>query len=147
MLTTFSCTVDNRQMGHVNLVGHLSKTPLNCLKIHEIGSVDTFASKQQNYDQIWHLWPPYQKLFVLSHFSWLSQSPSGTVQRTAAYAQGGYFKTWYGREVPQWWPMFLKFEIRLCPYFIPHYDLIDPPLSAEKNQFVSITFSSRDTWT
>ncbi len=45
-------TVDDRQMGHVNQVGHLSKTPLNLLKIHKIGSVDTFESKQQNYDQI-----------------------------------------------------------------------------------------------
>ncbi len=36
------CTVDDRQMGHVTQVGHLSKTPLNLLEIHEIGSVDTF---------------------------------------------------------------------------------------------------------
>ncbi len=28
----------------------LSKTPLNLLEIHEIGSVDTSESKQQNYD-------------------------------------------------------------------------------------------------
>ncbi len=39
-------------MGHVNKVGHLSKTPLNLLEIHEIGSVDTSESIQQNYDQI-----------------------------------------------------------------------------------------------
>ncbi len=39
-------------MGHVNQVGHLSKTPLNLLEIHEIGLVDTFESQQQNYDQI-----------------------------------------------------------------------------------------------
>ncbi len=39
-------------MGHVNQVGHLSKTPLNLLEIHKSGSVDTFESKQQNYDQI-----------------------------------------------------------------------------------------------
>ncbi len=45
-------TVDDRQMGHVNQVGHLSKTPLNLLKFHKIGSVDTFESKYQNYDQI-----------------------------------------------------------------------------------------------
>ncbi len=29
-----------------------SKTPLNLLEIHEIGSVDTFESKQQSYHQI-----------------------------------------------------------------------------------------------
>ncbi len=50
------------------------KRPLNLLEIHEIGSVDTFESKQ-NYDQIWHLLPPYQKLLGLSHFCWLSHSP------------------------------------------------------------------------
>ncbi len=47
-----SATVDDRQMGHVNQVGHLSKTHLHLSEIHEIGSVDTFESKQQNYDQI-----------------------------------------------------------------------------------------------
>ncbi len=35
-------------MGQVNQVGHLSKMPLNLLQIHEIVSVDTFESKQQN---------------------------------------------------------------------------------------------------
>ncbi len=45
-------TVDDRQMGQVNQVGHLSKTPLNLLEIHTIGSIDTSESKQQNYDQI-----------------------------------------------------------------------------------------------
>ncbi len=45
-------TVADRQMGHVNQVGHLSKSPLNLLEIHEFGSVDTFECKQQNYDQI-----------------------------------------------------------------------------------------------
>ncbi len=39
------CTVDDRQVGHVNQVGHLSKTPLNLLEIHEIGSVETSESK------------------------------------------------------------------------------------------------------
>ncbi len=39
----------------VNQVGHLSKTPLNLLEIHEIGPVDTSESKQQNYNQIWHM--------------------------------------------------------------------------------------------
>ncbi len=47
-----STTVDDGQMGHVNQVGYLLKTRLNLLEIHEIGSVDTFESKQQNYDQI-----------------------------------------------------------------------------------------------
>ncbi len=42
-------------MGHVNQVGHLSKTHLNLLEIHDIGPVDTLQSKQQNYDQIWHM--------------------------------------------------------------------------------------------
>ncbi len=45
-------TVDDSQMGHINQVGHLSKTPLNLLEIHDIGSVGTSESKQQNYDQI-----------------------------------------------------------------------------------------------
>ncbi len=44
-------TVDDREMGHVNKVGHLSETLLNLLETHKIGSVDTFESKQQNYDQ------------------------------------------------------------------------------------------------
>ncbi len=63
-------TVDDRQMGHVNQVGHLSKTPLNLLEIHEIGSVEACDS-----NQIWHLWPPYQKLLGLFHFSWQFHSP------------------------------------------------------------------------
>ncbi len=37
-------------MGHINQVGHLSKTLLNFVEIHGIGSVDTSESKQQNYD-------------------------------------------------------------------------------------------------
>ncbi len=61
-------------MGHVNQVGHLSKTPLNLLEIHEIGPVDTSESKQQNDDQIWHMQPPYQKLLGLSYVSWLFHS-------------------------------------------------------------------------
>ncbi len=44
--------VDDRQMGHVNQVGYPSKTPLNLLEIHEISSVETSESKQQNCDQI-----------------------------------------------------------------------------------------------
>ncbi len=31
------------------------KTLLNLLEIHEIGPVDTSESKQQNYNQIWHM--------------------------------------------------------------------------------------------
>ncbi len=62
-------------MGHVNQVVHLSKTHLNLLEIHEIGPVDTSESKQQNYNQIWHQWHPYQKLLGLAHVSWLSHSP------------------------------------------------------------------------
>ncbi len=42
-------TVDDQQVGCVNQVGHLSKTPLNLLEIHKIGSVDTSESKQQTY--------------------------------------------------------------------------------------------------
>ncbi len=42
-------------MGHVNQVGHLPKTHLNLLEIHEIGPVDTSESNQCNYDQIWHM--------------------------------------------------------------------------------------------
>ncbi len=43
-------------MGHVNQLRNLSKTPLNMLEIHEIGSVDTSQSKQQNCDQICNLY-------------------------------------------------------------------------------------------
>ncbi len=32
----------------------------------------------------------------------------------------------HGREVPQWWPQFLGFSIRLGPYFISQHNLIDP---------------------
>ncbi len=52
----------------------------------------------------------------------------------------------HGREVPQWWPPFWGFSIRLGPYFIPQHNLIDPSF-CRKNRFVSITFSSRDTRT
>ncbi len=45
-------TVHDWQMGHVNQVGHLLKAPINLLDIHQIGSVDTSESKQQNSDQI-----------------------------------------------------------------------------------------------
>ncbi len=45
-MTWLGITVDNRQMGHVNQVGQLSKTLLNLLEIREIGSVVTFESKQ-----------------------------------------------------------------------------------------------------
>ncbi len=46
------CTVDDREMVHVNQVGHLSKTPLNLLEIYEIGSVVNTSELQQNYNQI-----------------------------------------------------------------------------------------------
>ncbi len=46
LCTKWFATVDDRQ------VGRLSKTPLNLLEIHEIGSVDTSVSKLQNCDQI-----------------------------------------------------------------------------------------------
>ncbi len=45
-----SSTVDDQQVGHINQVGHLSKTPLNLLEIHEICPIDTSESKQLNYD-------------------------------------------------------------------------------------------------
>ncbi len=56
-------------------MGHLSKSHVNLLEIHEIGPVDTSQSKQQNYDQIWHMQPQYQKLLGLSYVGWLSHSP------------------------------------------------------------------------
>ncbi len=31
----------------------------------------------------------------------------------------------HGRDVPRWWPPFLKLSIRLGPYFIPHHNPID----------------------
>ncbi len=34
-------------MGHVNQVGHLSKTPLNLLEIYKIGSVDNLNLKNR----------------------------------------------------------------------------------------------------
>ncbi len=39
----------------------------------------------------------------------------------------------HGKEVPRWWPLFLRLLIWLGLYFIPHHDLIDRPLCAEKN--------------
>ncbi len=51
----YCCTVDDYQVGYVNKVGHLSKTPLNLFENHEIGPVDTSESKQQNYNQMWHM--------------------------------------------------------------------------------------------
>ncbi len=53
--TNWVSTVDDASVGHVNQVGHLSKTPLNLLEIHEFGPVDTSESKQQNRNQIWHM--------------------------------------------------------------------------------------------
>ncbi len=40
-------------------------------------------------------------------------------------------------------PVF-EFSIKLGPYFMPEHDLIDPLFLLKKN-FVTITFSSRDT--
>ncbi len=78
-------------MGHVNQVGHLSKTPLNLLEIHEIGSVDTFESKQQNYDQIWHMWPVYQKLLVCPTSADCLTHLSGTVKACQKYTKNTVF--------------------------------------------------------
>ncbi len=36
--------------------------------------------------------------------------------------------------------------VQFGPYFMPNQDLFDP-LFLQKNLFVSISFSSRDTWT
>ncbi len=47
----------------------------------------------------------------------------------------------HGRKVPRWWPQFLWLSIQFGPYCIVQPDF------CRKNQFVSITFSSRDTWT
>ncbi len=49
-------------------------------------------------------------------------------------------------KVPRWWPQFLWLSIWFGPYCMVQPDPIDP-LFLQKNQFVSITFSSRDTWT
>ncbi len=49
----------------------------------------------------------------------------------------------HGGKVPQWWPSFLWLSIQFGPYCIIRFT----PSFCRKNQFVSITFSSRDTWT
>ncbi len=77
-------TVDRRQLGHAIQVGHLSKTHLNMLEIHEIVSVDTSESKQQKYDQIVDLCPPYQKL-LCTPFVDSPTHLSGTVHQTYPY--------------------------------------------------------------
>ncbi len=38
----------------------------------------------------------------------------------------------HGWEVLQWWPLFLRFFIRISPYFMPHHDLIDPSFCKKK---------------
>ncbi len=38
----------------------------------------------------------------------------------------------HGREVPLWWPAFLRFSIRLGLYFIPPHNPIDPLFLQEK---------------
>ncbi len=48
----------------------------------------------------------------------------------------------HGREVPR----FLRVAIRLGPNFMHHHELIDTSF-CRKTRFISITFSSRDTWT
>ncbi len=67
--------MDGWRVGQVNQVGHLSAAPLNLLEISEVGPVDASGSGQQNCDQVWRVWPPYQDLLGLSHVSWLSHSP------------------------------------------------------------------------
>ncbi len=53
----------------------------------------------------------------------------------------------HGREqVLRWCPSFLRFSIKLGPYWMPNHNLIGF-LFLQKNRFVSITFSTRDTWT
>ncbi len=71
----FSILVDGLWVGHVNQVGHLSGAPLNLLQIRKVGPVDESGSGQQNCDQVWHMWSPYQDLLRLSYVSWLSHSP------------------------------------------------------------------------
>ncbi len=53
----------------------------------------------------------------------------------------------YGRKVLWWWPPFLWIFILIESLFCNSTQYDWPPLSAEKNQFVSITFSSWDTRT
>ncbi len=48
----------------------------------------------------------------------------------------------HGREVPQRWPLFLRFSIKLGPYYI--HQLYQ---SQNKNWVDSFRFSSRNTWT
>ncbi len=178
----FACTVHDKQMGHINQVGHLSKAPLNLLEIHQIGSVDTSESKQQNSNQRWHLWHPDQKLLGLSHFRWLSHSPvvdctGGGAKYLICQAisppprpphinnsldhplnEGmylGFKKTQGGGVLP-----YLCMAGRFCSDDLRFWDFQSDwvpilylntirltPLCAEKNWFVSITFSSRDTRT
>ncbi len=57
-----------------------------------------------------------------------------------------YSHTWVGREIPWWWPLFLRLLIWLGPYFKLIIIWLTPSFCS-KNWFVSITFSSRDTWT
>ncbi len=59
-----------------------------------------------------------------------------------SYARGGSPIVGHGREVPRWWPAFLRFSIQLGLYFIPQHNPIDP-FFCRKKWFVSITFSSR----
>ncbi len=61
------------------------------------------------------------------HTSWTERGGGCVYPGEGTHTRG------HGREVPQRWPPFLRFSIQLGPYFIPHHDLINPPLSTEKN--------------
>ncbi len=50
----------------------------------------------------------------------------------------------YGGELPLYWPLFGHFQIPLDPFFMLNSILLLTPSFCRKNQFVSITFSSRD---
>ncbi len=91
-----------------------------------------------------HVYLPWSNINLQPESTWamVSQSP----QRSHDGRGGGTHILGHGREVPRWWPPFLRFSIRLGLYFIPHHNPIDP-LFLQKNRFVSITFSSRDTRT
>ncbi len=52
----------------------------------------------------------------------------------------------HGRKVPQWWSPFLWLSIRFGPYCTVQPDPIYHSF-CRNDQFVFITFSSKDTWT
>ncbi len=54
-----------------------------------------------------------------------------------------YYNSWegspilaHGREVPGWWSPFLRFSIRMGPYFMTHHNQIDSLCLQKRNQFV-----------